>query len=108
MSLKLPAPIARYFATDSSSGTAVAGCFTPDAVVKDEGHTYKGTAAIAKWKDDASKKYQYTTEPFALEERDGQVIVTGHVAGNFPGSPVDLRYTFVLDGDRISALEITL
>lgn len=108
MSLKLPAPIARYFAADKGSGAVVAECFTPEAIVKDEGRTYNGTAAIAKWKDDASAEYQYTTEPVALEDQDGQLIVTGHVAGNFPGSPVDLRYVFELEGDRISALEITL
>jgi hypothetical protein len=35
-------------------------------------------------------------------------VVTAHVAGDFPGSPIDLRYAFVLAGDRIARLEITL
>jgi hypothetical protein len=33
-------------------------------------------------------------------------VVTARVTGNFPGSPVDLLYTFTLDGDVISRLEI--
>jgi len=33
-------------------------------------------------------------------------VVTSHVVGDFPGSPIDLRYLFVLDDDRIAELEI--
>jgi len=28
------------------------------------------------------------------------------LTGNFPGSPVDLRFFFELDGDKIASLEI--
>lgn len=106
-SLSLAKPIAAYFAADSGAGDAVAQCFTPDAVVKDEGHTYSGRAAIKQWKEEASRKYQYTCEPFACEEKDGRTVVTCHVVGNFPGSPVDLRFFFGLEGDKIAALEVT-
>ena len=106
-SFSLPKPIADYFAADSGNGEAVSRCFTENAVVKDEGHTHKGRAAIKKWKTDASAKYQYTSEPIACEEKDGNIVVTSHLVGNFPGSPVDLRYVFELDGDRITSLEIT-
>lgn len=34
------------------------------------------------------------------------MIVTAHLTGNFPGSPVDLRYAFTLSGDKIARLEI--
>ncbi len=46
------------------------------------------------------KKYQHTVEPIDATEKDGKTIVTARVAGNFPGSPVNLQYTFRLDGDR--------
>jgi hypothetical protein len=81
-------------------------CFIENAVVKDEGHTYKGRAAINKWKRDASTKYEYTSEPFACEQKDGKTIVTSRLTGNFPGSPVNLRYFFELEGDKIASLEI--
>ncbi len=74
--------------------------------MKDEGHTYKGRAAIKEWKTDASAKYEYTCEPFACEEKDGKKVVTSHLVGNFPGSPVDLRFFFKLEGDKIASLEI--
>lgn len=108
MSIKLPNPVAAYFAADAVDSEAVSQCFTENAVVKDEKHTYMGVSAIRQWKTDSSKKYTYTTEPFAIEEKDGKAIVTSHVAGNFPGSPVDLRYLFTLEGNKISFLEITL
>ena len=105
-SLDLPKPIATYFTADKGDGEAVSQCFTENAVVKDEGHTHKGRAAIKKWKMDTSAKYQYTSEPFACEEKDGKIVVGSHLVGNFPGSPVDLRYFFKLEGDKIASLEI--
>ena len=105
-SLSLPKPIAAYFTADSGDGEAVSQCFTENAIVKDEGHTYKARAAIKKWKTDASAKYQYTCEPSACEEKEGRTIVTCHLVGNFPGSPVDLRFFFKLEGDKIESLEV--
>jgi hypothetical protein len=105
-SLSLLKPIAAYFAADSGDGEAVSQCFTENAVVKDEGHTHKGRAAIKQWKTDASAKYEYTCEPTACEEKDGKTVVTCHLVGNFPGSPVDLRFFFKLEGDKIASLEV--
>jgi hypothetical protein len=106
MSLDLPKPIDAYFAADRGGSEAVARCFTDNAVVKDEGHTYNGLSAIKQWKMDSSKKYTYTSEPFASEEKDGMTVVTSRVTGNFPGSPVDLRYFFGLEDDKIASLEV--
>ena len=105
-SLNLPKPIAAYFIADEVGGEAVSRCFTDNAVVKDEGHTPKGQAAIKAWKTDASAKYEYTCEPLACEEKDGKIVVTCHLVGNFPGSPVDLRFFFKLEGDKIASLEV--
>ena len=56
-SLNLPKPIAAYFTADKGDGDAVSRCFSEDAVVKDEGHTHRGRAAIKTWKTDASSLY---------------------------------------------------
>lgn len=106
MPTTLPAPIAAYFAADQHDGDAVALCFTDKAVVVDERQTHAGRAAISRWKAEAGRKFRYTTDPFAISTADGRTVVTAHVAGNFPGSPVDLRYTFVLEGEKIARLEI--
>ena len=105
-SLNLPKSIAAYFIADEVDGEAVSQCFTDNAVVKDEGHTHKGRAAIKAWKMDVSAKYEYTCEPLACEEKDGKTVVTCHLVGNFPGSPVDLRFFFKLEGDKIASLEV--
>jgi len=105
--LKLPEPIAAYFQADAHAGEAITQCFTEQAVVKDEGRTHSGHAAIKAWKLDASSKYSYTSEPIDLEEKDGGYVVTSRVTGNFPGSPVDLRYVFALERGKIASLEIT-
>lgn len=108
MPLDLPESISLYFAADRGDGEAVARCFTDHAVVKDEGQIYNGLAAIKQWKTDASRKYTYTSVPFACEEENGKTIVTSRLTGNFPGSPVDLRYFFGLEGNKIAFLEISL
>jgi SnoaL-like domain len=106
MTLDLPQPIAAYFAADKGDSDAVSRCFTETPVVQDEGHTYRGRAAIRQWKADASTKYQYTSEPFACEQKDGKFVVTSRLTGNFPGSPVNLRFFFGLEGEKIASLEI--
>jgi hypothetical protein len=106
MAISLPKPIAAYFAADKGDVEAFARCFTGNAIVKDEGHTHNGLAAIRKWKAQTSTKYMYTVEPFASEEKDGKTVITSHLVGNFPGSPVKLRYFFGLEGDKIASLEI--
>jgi hypothetical protein len=106
MTLDLPGPIAAYFAADREGSEAVARCFTEAAVVKDEGQTYRGRAAIRRWKEDASTRYKYTSEPFACTKSDETVVVTSRLTGTFPGSPVNLRFFFVLVGDTIASLEI--
>lgn len=106
MTLELPKPIAAYFTADTGDSDALGACFTENAVVKDEGHTYQGRAAIKQWKADVSAKFQYTTELIACEQKDGKFVVTGKIAGNFPGSPVVLRFFFGLEANRIASLEI--
>lgn len=102
----LPEPIAAYFDADKRDGEAVARCFTKQATVKDEGQIHSGLTAIKAWKTAASAKYSYTSTPIAMEQKDGRFIVTSRLVGNFPGSPVDLRYAFELERGKIASLEI--
>ena len=75
-------------------------------IVRDEGRTRHGIAAIREWKEEVSKKYRPTVEIIDVAQVDSKTVVTGRVSGNFPGSPVDLRYAFTLAGERIARLEI--
>ena len=104
--LNLPDPIAAYFAADKRDGESVARCFTRQAIVKDEGLTHVGPAAIKAWKNAASAKFSYVNEPFAVEQMDGQYVVSSRLTGSFPGSPVDMRFIFRFDRGKIAFLEI--
>ncbi|RKT34725.1 uncharacterized protein (TIGR02246 family) [Roseovarius halotolerans] len=107
MSIELPDAIEAYFSADKKGNAqAIAEVFTQDATVIDEGNTYTGRDAIRQWMANASTLYTYTVEPFEIAEDGQRTIVTSHLVGNFPGSPVDLRYFFVLRGNKIAELEI--
>ena len=107
MAIELPAAIAAYFTADKKGDAqALAQCFVPGAIVIDEDNTYEGREAIRDWIAHASTEYSYTVEPFALAEEAGRIVVTSHLVGNFPGSPVDLRYRFIIEGEQIAQLEI--
>lgn len=53
-----------------------------------------------------SGKYHHRTDATAVEEVADRTVVTARVAGDFPGSPIDLRYRFKLAGHQIAGLEI--
>jgi ketosteroid isomerase-like protein len=107
MSLDLPIPIAIYIVAENGGDTeALAQCFAEDAVVRDEGQTIEGLAAIKQWKAETRKKYQHTIQPLASVQKDGKTIVTNRLTGNFPGSPVELEFVFTLEANKIASLEI--
>src|SRR5213594_4629028 len=107
MSVELPQPTAAYIAgSNAHDADACAACFTDRAVVRDEGREMQGTAAIRQWMDAAIRKYEHVVEVLTCAEADGKTIVTGRVSGNFPNSPVELRYAFTLAGGKIARLEI--
>ena len=107
MPISLPKPIAAYFAAEKAGDAgALARCFTDDGVVRDEGGTFTGTSAIERWNADARAKYHHTVVPLSVTEADGAIVVRARVAGDFPGTPLDLRHIFRLDGDEIASLEI--
>ena len=107
MSVDLPMPIAIYIAAENrGDADAMTKCFAEDAVVRDEGKTIKGLAAIKRWKVETKKKYQHTVEPLALAREGEKTIVTKRLTGKFPGSPIEVRFVFRLDGGRIASLQI--
>jgi hypothetical protein len=86
-SLNLPKPIATHFAADKNDTETLSQCFTENAVVKDEGHPYKGRAAIKQWKTGTSTKYEYTSEPFACEQKEGKTRRRQPAHGQFSRQP---------------------
>src|SRR5579864_3247645 len=100
----LPPVISEYLAaSDRGDAEAIARCFAEDAVVVDEGHEWRGTAAVRRWRATVATAYQYTvqvTGTEALGEADGVEHHDVHIRleGNFPGGQVDLTDRFALRG----------
>jgi len=53
------------------------------------------------WIEETIRKYDFTVEVTGTRDEDGKTVVTGRVAGTFPGSPVNVTYEFTLDRQRI-------
>jgi uncharacterized protein (TIGR02246 family) len=106
--MAVPEVVTRYFEADARRDIdAVVALFADDAVVVDEGETWRGIDEIRAWRDGPASKYEYTTEVFDTEPtgEDGYVV-TGRLEGNFPGGTADVTWRFTVDGDRISHLRI--
>ena len=107
MTITLPGPIRAYYvAEQSSDGEALARCFTPAGVVRDEGREIEGRAAIAAWMAEAKAKYHHRTEVVSARKADGGWLVSARVSGSFPNSPVTLDQSFRLANGLIAVLEI--
>jgi hypothetical protein len=106
MTPALPSAIAAFFRAHNTGETDDFNeLFTGDAFVCDEEQEYRD-AAIKTWMDGAIAKYQPIADVTELAEAGGQTIATAQVSGNFPGSPVQLRYKFTLRNGKIAALTI--
>jgi hypothetical protein len=107
MSVDLPKSIAAFIAADNSADhDSLSRCFIEHAVVRDEGQTFTGRAAIKQWNAATRKKYRHTIEPLESIEKEGNIVVTNRLTGNFPGSPIEVKFIFRLEGDKIASLQI--
>jgi len=107
MSPHLPEPLGAYFAAGNGRDISrIAGCFTEDARVLDEGEWRTGRDEIARWAREAREKYDFRSTPLAVEGPADEPLVTARVEGNFPGSPVELRYRFAIRDGLIASLGI--
>lgn len=101
----LPPAIAAYF--NASGSDTLATAFAPTAQVLDEGETHIGPQAIAVWWQAAKAKYNHSATPIDHTTEGDKTIVRAHVQGDFPGSPLVLRFAFGLQDGLISSLRIT-
>ncbi|MEU7856296.1 nuclear transport factor 2 family protein [Nonomuraea sp. NPDC049141] len=104
----LPGTITAYLTAHRDRAIAAQlGLFAADATAVDEGHTHVGSSAIAAWMNRSAGAYTYTITPIAAEQSgEGDYSVTQHLAGDFPGGTVDLRFRFTLRDGLIQRLVI--
>ncbi|MFG1866791.1 nuclear transport factor 2 family protein [Micromonospora arborensis] len=108
MAVDLPDVIDRYFrAVDERDLDAFVACFADTASVADEDRLYDGRAAIRAWRQKTMDAFSYSAEPLRVTPQAGDsYLVLSRVSGDFPGSPIELRYRFTLRDDLIGALDI--
>lgn len=83
-----------------------AALFTDHAIVQDEGKVYNGTDEIKLWNEETTKKYRVTLEPIQFSTNENGGVLTVMVSGNFAGSPLPLKYTFIVEHEKIKRLSI--
>ncbi len=105
---ELPAAVREYLAAHLADDVDIAlRSFRADAVVVDEGRTYRGTEQIRGFLRDAGSEFTYTTELTGAERIDeAHWIAVHHLEGDFPGGVADLRYRFTTAGGLIAELVI--
>ena len=87
MSIELPAPIDLYFTSENTHDpSAIEMCFAADAIVRDEGKTITGVAAIKAWRIESGEKYHHTIEPLSVSALGGKVMGSKRIGlpGNRP------------------------
>jgi hypothetical protein len=84
----------------------MSAAFSEDATVHDEGGDNHGLAAIRAWMKETIEKYNYQADPLDSSRAGRKAVVLVSLRGTFPGSPITLPYTFTLEGQKISRLEI--
>ena len=105
---QLPATIRGYLAAHVAGDADTAlRAFAADAVVVDDGSTYRGNDEIRRFLATAGSEFTYT-ETLAGAERtdDTHWVAVNHLEGDFPGGVADLRYRFAMDGDLVAELVI--
>ncbi len=105
---QLPATIRAFLAAHAAhEADAAIRTFTPDAVVTDDGRTFRGTEEVLAFLRHGGGGYTYTSAVVGAERvDDDRWVAVVHLEGDFPGGVVDLRYRFVLAADLVTELVI--
>lgn len=91
---------------NANDAPAFVTLFTPDAIVEDEGHEYRGAAAIGAWLAEVHRKYRPIFEAEKVSESDGETVIGGTVSGTFDGSPIAIFHHLTIADRKIAALSI--
>jgi len=93
-------------AQDKFDSEAFAENFLNDAIVYDEGKTYKGKKEIKQWNEMTNAKYNTKYEPLEIHTEGEKITLVARISGTFPGSPAIINYNFEIKNDKISMLSI--
>lgn len=101
--------VANYFeALNTKQVEKQIAYFAEEASVIDVDETFEGKAEIKKWINESNSKFEAFSKVIDVKTSGPNVSVLTTVTGNFPGSPVDLKYDFIMSNEKIESLEIKL
>jgi NAD(P)-dependent dehydrogenase (short-subunit alcohol dehydrogenase family) len=111
--MKLPTPVETYInAINAGDAAALQSSFADDALVKDVGREFRGTAAIKDWAAREIFAVKVTLDVIAAVERDSQTIVTVKIDGTFDRTglpdPLLMDHCFTVAGEKIATLSCRL
>jgi hypothetical protein len=109
MTLTLPKVAAEYVrATNDHDAAGFIAGFAENAVVQDAGQEHRGIAAIKAWSDREIMGAKVTLDVLDVNHRDGQVVITTRVDGNFDRTglpdPVIIDHQMTVKDDKIDRL----
>jgi len=105
--MKLPSIIADLLtAQEKYDSNAFSECFSNDAVVFDEGKTYRGKKEVRQWNEMTNAKYKTKYEPLEISNSEDEIILTAKISGTFDGSPARIKYHFTIKEGKIISLRI--
>ncbi|KQQ77838.1 nuclear transport factor 2 family protein [Acinetobacter sp. Leaf130] len=103
----IPEVVSAYFDADQANDVdALNQIFSDSAVVEDENSLYRGIVEIRTWWLAMKEKYQYFLELIEVSNTDHISTVLTQVSGNFPNSPVKLKFQFTLENGKVVKLRI--
>lgn len=106
--MKYPPLVERFVATQNNfDSNGFITCFTPLALVHDEGKNHRGKKEIQQWIEHSHEQYQSVLKPLEYEQSENNGVLTAEVSGNFPGSPILLQFHLTLKDELINSLKVT-
>ena len=76
------------------------------ALVHDENRDHQGAEAIRQWIADSTREFQPKNEVLSVKGEADVHTVISKISGSFPGSPIELRFRYVVTHGKISHLAI--
>lgn len=106
--MKLPEVLEQLIIAGNNQNSAkYADCFSEVATVHDEGKIHTGREAIEEWITDANERYHAKNELISYTANGEEGIMELNTSGDFPGSPVVLKYHLKISEEKITYLSIT-
>lgn len=107
MTIKLPRILNDYVsASNAHDVKSIIDCFSPHALVHDEGKEFRGKKTIEDWIVSTIERYKFQFKPLSIKDETTEIVVAMEVSGTFDGSPVTLDYHFAVENEMISSLTI--